>query len=215
MIITSMFALVSRCLIGLYGTCADALRRLSLRLVQTFQSEELAQDLFYQYVCDDPISPHAKKAFVNRFPELLASAPQSLASQSPQGGHARPAASPVQPHVPSSPLGPVAETLHHSRRAYPSECTRGEGHGEGYAPRVEPEHLRHHKNLRRWGECLMLAYGLLLVFSLPGSKRRFQERLRRGGGSWRAVMLHLGQHMWWDYMVRLGSYMAETVKFRV
>lgn len=36
------------------------------RLVEVFESLELAQDLFFQYVCDDPISPQAKRAFVSR-----------------------------------------------------------------------------------------------------------------------------------------------------
>lgn len=81
------------------------------------------------------------------------------------------------------------------------------GRRHRYAPREEPRDVRAHKSLRRWVVALLLAYGVLLVMSLsPGSRRRFQERLRRGGGSMRALALQRSKHEWDLYLRRTVSH---------
>lgn len=42
--------------------------------------------------------------------------------------------------------------------------------------REEPRDVRAHKSLRRWVVALLIFYGLLMLMSLPGSRRRFQVR---------------------------------------
>lgn len=75
-----------------------------------------------------------------------------------------------------------------------------------YAPREEPRDVRAHKSLRRWVVALLIFYGLLMLMSLPGSRRRFQERLRRGGGSMRALALQRSRHEWDLYLRRTVSH---------
>lgn len=75
-----------------------------------------------------------------------------------------------------------------------------------YAPREEPRDVRAHKSLRRWVVALLIFYGLLMLMSLPGSRRRFQERLRRGGGSMRALALERSRHEWDLYLRRTVSH---------
>jgi len=145
--------------------------RLENELVETFLSNDLAQDLFLNFVNEDPVSPHAKVAFVNRYPELLE-----------KQGHLDEETSP--PSVSSPPR----------KFRLPR-----------YRMREEPEHVKQHKWQRRVFTVLMMAYFILMLFSLPGSKRRFQERLRRGGGSWRGGLLRFGSALWRGYMRRLGQ----------
>merc|ERR1711988_798439 len=45
--------------------------RLDNYLLETFYNTDLAEDLFLQYVCEDPISVQAKKGFTARFPKLI------------------------------------------------------------------------------------------------------------------------------------------------
>lgn len=81
-----------------------------------------------------------------------------------------------------------------------------EGHQRHrYAPREEPRDLRAHKSLRRWVAALVIFYLLVMLMSLPGSRRRFQERLRRGGGSMRALALERSKHEWDLYLRRTMS----------
>ncbi|TFJ82235.1 hypothetical protein NSK_006564 [Nannochloropsis salina CCMP1776] len=75
-----------------------------------------------------------------------------------------------------------------------------EGEEDVYLPREEPRDVVAHKASRMWCGLLLLAYGLLMLMSLPGSRRRFQERLRRGGGSMRALALERSKHEWDAYL---------------
>ena len=152
--------------------------RLDNQLVETFLSTDLAQDLFYNFVNDDPVSPHAKKAFVNRYPELLV-----------QGGL-------KSDSLPSEPSSVPREPRFRMPR---------------YRCKEEPPHVKQHKWQRRVFTIMMMAYFILMVFSLPGTKRRFQERLRRGGGSWRGALLRFGSALWRTYMQRLGGPMGSLV----
>lgn len=58
--------------------------RLDNNLIETFYRTALAEDLFLQYVCEDPISIPAKKGFVTRFPKLLQEGASSLVDENLQ-----------------------------------------------------------------------------------------------------------------------------------
>lgn len=72
--------------------------------------------------------------------------------------------------------------------------------------------MRAHKSMRRWALVILVLYGLIMLLTLPGSKRRFQERMQRGGGSMRALALQKGREEWAHYLTRVNGSTNSLVK---
>lgn len=123
-------------------------------------------------MCDDPISPQAKKGFTQRFPELLENGFASLMTPKEEK---------------ETPTGSRSDGQSIKRRS------RRRWLVAGFSHRSEEEaEAKKGWGKKRYCVIAIIMYCVVMVLSLPASRRRFVDRLKRGGGSWRWMAIQVG-----------------------